>query len=49
MLEFLSKMSLKLDYWTLALAITMFSAAVNLFAERAEEAEEDAGDGDEES
>ena len=35
--------------WTLALAITMFSAAVNLFAERAEEAEEDAGDGDEES
>ena len=35
--------------WTLALAITMFSAAVNLFAERAEEAEEDAGVGDEES
>ena len=35
--------------WTLALAITMFSAAVNLFAERAEEAEEDAGDGDDET
>ena len=35
--------------WTLALAITMFSAAVNLFAERAEEAEEDGGDEDEES
>ena len=35
--------------WTLALAITMFSAAVNLFAERAEEAEKDAGVGDEES